>query len=64
MRRHNGWMAMSAAFVFAVMTAACDNTARGARRMRPKRRRDAQEATADAKAKARRRRARSQGGGP
>ena len=44
---------MSAAFVFAVMTAACDNTARGAREDAAEAKRDAQEATADVKDKAR-----------
>jgi hyperosmotically inducible periplasmic protein len=44
---------MGAAFVFAVMTAACDNTARGAREDAAEAKRDAQEATADAKDKAR-----------
>ena len=53
MKRHTGWMAMGAAFVFAVMTAACDNTARGAREDAAEAKRDAQEATADAKDKAR-----------
>jgi osmotically-inducible protein OsmY len=52
-KRHTGWMAMGAAFVFAVMTAACDNTARGAREDAAEAKRDAQEATADVKDKAR-----------
>jgi predicted small secreted protein len=52
-KRHTGWMAMGAAFVFAVMTAACDNTARGAREDAADAKRDAQEATADVKDKAR-----------
>jgi BON domain len=52
-KRHTGWMAMGAAFVFAVMTAACDSTARGAREDTAEAKRDAQEATADVKDKAR-----------
>jgi osmotically-inducible protein OsmY len=52
-KRHNGWMALGAAFAFAVATAACDNTARGAREDAAEAQRDAQEATAEAKAKAR-----------
>lgn len=53
MKRHTGWMAMGAAFVFALMTAACDNTARGAREDAAEAKRDAQESTADVKDKAR-----------
>jgi len=44
-RMHNGLLAVTAALAFAVGAAACDNTARGARK-------DAAEAQADAKAKA------------
>ena len=55
---------MGAAFVFAVMTAACDNTARGAREDAAEAKRDAQEATADAKDKAREEAAESRGGRP
>jgi hypothetical protein len=44
-RMHNGFLAMTAALAFAVGAAACDNTARGARK-------DAAEAQADANAKA------------
>ena len=46
-RRHNGWLAIGAALAFAVTTAACDNTARGAREDAAEAQKDAQEATAD-----------------
>ena len=52
-RRHNGWLAIGAALAFAVTTAACDNTARGAREDAAEAQKDAQEATAEAKDKAR-----------
>ena len=54
MRRvHNGLLALTAAFTFAVATAACDNTARGARQDTEKATDTAKDAGDAAKAKAR-----------
>jgi osmotically-inducible protein OsmY len=52
-RRHNGFLALAAALAFAVTSAACDNTARGAREDAAEAQRDAAEATADAREEAR-----------
>jgi osmotically-inducible protein OsmY len=52
-RMHNGFVAMTAALAFAVGAAACDNTARGARKDAAEAKADAQAASADAKANAR-----------
>ena len=54
MRRiHNGVLALTATFAFAIAGAACDNTARGVEQDSAAAREDAREATADAKAEAR-----------
>lgn len=52
MRRHHGLLTLTAACVFAVATAACDNTARGVQQDSAEATRDAQAASADAKAEA------------
>ena len=52
-RMHNGFLAMTAALAFAVGAAACDNTARGAKKDAAEAKADAQAASADAKAERR-----------
>ena len=52
MRRHKGLLALTAAFAFAVMGAACDNTARGVKQDAAEAKADAKDASADAKAEA------------
>jgi osmotically-inducible protein OsmY len=51
-RVHNGFLAITAAFVFAVASAACDNAARGAREDAAEAKKDAAEAKAEAKEEA------------
>jgi osmotically-inducible protein OsmY len=51
-RVHNGMLGLTAAFVFAIATAACDNTARGAREDAAEAKEKAAAATAEAKEKA------------
>jgi hyperosmotically inducible protein len=50
--RHNGLLAVTAAFAFAVATAACDNTARGAREDAAEAKKEAAEAKAEAREEA------------
>lgn len=52
MRRHNGLMALIAAFAFAVSTAACDNTSRGVQQDAAEAKRGAKDAAAEAKPEA------------
>jgi len=52
-RMHNGFLAMTAALAFAVGAAACDNTARGAKKDAAEAKADAQAASADAREKSR-----------
>ena len=53
MRRHQGLLTLTAACVFAVATAACDNTSRGVQQDTAEAKRDAQAASAEAKDEAR-----------
>ena len=52
MRRHNGLLALTAAFAFAVMGAACENTSRGVQQDAAEAKADAKDASAEAKAEA------------